>query len=76
MGLFSSIFSSPKTKAEWDKKIMELNMELARLKAQYAAAKPHLKPGMSHNHNWHIAGIERCKAELANAKIQRKNAPK
>lgn len=74
MGLFG--FGAPKTKAEWDKKIIELNNELARLKSQYAMAKPHLKPGMSHNHDWHKAGIERCKAELANAKIQRRNAPK
>lgn len=74
MGLFG--FGGSKTKAEWDKRIMELNNELARLKAQYAAAKPTLKPDMSHDHDWHKAGIERCKAELANAKIQRKNAPK
>ena len=71
MGLFGT-----KTKADWDKKIMDLNNELARYKSEYAAAKPNLKPGMSHNHDWHKGRIERCKAELANAKIERRNAPK
>ena len=73
MGLFGF---GTKTKADWDKKIIELNNELARYKSEYASAKPHLKPGMSHNHDWHKARIEHAKAELANAKIQRRSAPK
>ena len=74
MGLFG--FGSPKTKAEWDERIMELNSTLARYKSEYARAKPSLKPGMSHNHDWHKARIEDVKAQLANAKIARRNAPK
>ena len=39
MGLFSSIFSSPKTKAEWDEKIMDLNNELAHAKLHVQSVK-------------------------------------
>lgn len=73
--MIMGLFGDPKTKADWDKKIMDLNNELARYKSEYALAKPNLKPGMSHNHDWHKARIEHCKAELANAKIQRQSAP-
>jgi hypothetical protein len=74
MGLFG--FGTPKTKADWDKEILRLTDELASKKAAYARAKPHLTPASSHNHDWHKAGIEYTKGELAHAKLMRKNAPK
>lgn len=83
MGLFSSIFSSPKTKAEWDSKIMSLNDELTRAKVHLQEAKFNAKrystPGNLHHANDVKSTqqkIERLKGEIANAKIQRKNAPK
>ena len=83
MGLFSAIFSSPKTKAEWDSKIMSLNNELTRAKVHLQSAKINAKryhtPGNLYHENdvkSTQAKIEHLKGEIANAKIQRRNAPK
>lgn len=76
MGLFGIFSSSTKTKSEWDREILRLTEQLASYKADYARAKPNLKPGMSYNHDWHKSRIEYTKGELAKAKLMRKNAPK
>lgn len=80
MGLFG--FLSPKTKADWDKKIMELNSRLANAKASLAQMKADKKRFKSTTLNFDGAIhhytflVESLKAEIANAKIQRRNAPK
>lgn len=78
MGLFG--FLSPKTKADWDKKIMELNSRLANAKASLAQMKADKKRIKSLNFDGAIHHytflVESLKAEIANAKIQRRNAPK
>lgn len=72
MGLFGF---GTKTKADWDREIMRLNERLTHEKGLLATYK-----ARPQNYGHAIAGqkqqIERVKAELANAKIQRRNAPK
>ena len=79
MGLLSSIFSSPKTKAEWDRKIISLNNQLASAKTILAQAKANKKriKGMNYDGTIHqyTYRVEQLKAEIANAKIERRNAP-
>ena len=81
MGLFGF---GTKTKADWDRKIIDLNSELARSKSCLADAKKreqeakrrHQNIAFSHGVNYWQGIIERLKADIANAKIERKNAPK
>lgn len=80
MGLLSLIFGSPKTKADWDREIISLNSQLANAKATLASAKADKKriKGMKFDGTIHHYTylVERLKAQIANAKIQRKSAPK
>lgn len=73
MGLFGF---GTKTKSDWDKEIQSKNSylakrkaDLAKYKAMYGSSQPALIAGIK-------SDIERLKAEIANAKIERKNAPK
>lgn len=73
MGLFGF---GTKTKSDWDEEIQSLNnrlagrkADLARYKAMYGSSQPYMIAGVK-------SDIERLKAEIANAKIERKNAPK
>lgn len=82
MGLFG--FGSLKTKADWDKRIMSLNNDLASAKTCLASAKKreqdarrnHQNVAFSHGVTYWQSVIERLKAQIANAKIERRNAPK
>ena len=73
MGLFGIFSSSTKTKSDWDREIQSLNRTIAHWQSELARAqakKDKVFAGMCKQH------IARYKAELANAKINRKNAPK
>lgn len=76
MGLLSAIFSSPKTKAEWDEKIMKLNKELASKQSYLASVRTWSN---SSNKKYNISRtqgeIASIRADIANAKLQRRNAP-
>ena len=76
MGLFG-IFG-PRTKADIDREIAELQGEVERLKAAYASAK--LRQGKISNVNTNPAQyppkIANVKAKIAKLKAERKNAPK
>ena len=75
MGLFG-FFSGPQTKAEWDKEIIRLQNNLANAQSQLASVKAH-----DHSSNrpanlvFCQSVIARIKADIANAKTQRKSAP-
>lgn len=77
MGLLSFIFGGnkkPMTKADWDKEIMSLNHSLAVKQsslAYYRSTKS--SPYTISRTQGEIASI---KARIANAKIERRNAPK
>ena len=77
MGFLNSLgFGHAKTKADWDERIVVMNRELANLQARLESAKAmygNKQPAV-------IAGfkaqIAQKKADIANAKIERRNAPK
>jgi len=89
MGLFGF---GTKTKADWDREITRLQSELAQLQSSYeyykaavASAKAYMKA--SKNKNYSYAGTEHKmnslkaevaykKAQIAKAKMEKKNAPK
>ena len=75
MGLFS-LFGGPKTKAEWDQKIISLNNSLAHAKASLAEYKARPRNYSQEAVAAKKKEIERIKADIANAKIERRNAPK
>lgn len=71
MGLFGT-----KTKSEWDKTIMSYQTAIANAQGRLASHKAtygNKQPAIIAADKAQIAHL---KAELANAKIQRKNAPK
>ena len=74
MGLFG-LFGK-RTKADWDNEIMRLNVELARGQSNLSMLRSTNKNGRNDssilNCKSHVEGI---KAAIANAKIQRRNAP-
>lgn len=77
MGLFG-LFGT-KTKADWDREIISLQTRLAEAKASYASNKAwgcknglDCRPAALHDKQL----IAQLQAQIANAKIQRKNAPK
>ncbi len=77
MGLFDFFSSTSSwTKADWDREIIRLNTDLANAqgrlashKAVYGNKQPHVIASDKHQ-------IARIKAQIANAKIKRRNAPK
>ena len=73
MGLFGIFSSSTKTKSEWDNDIQGLNRTIAHWQSELARAQANKNKSFAAECKMHIANY---KAELANAKIKRKNAPK
>lgn len=84
MGLFSFL-SGPTTKSDWDRRIIDLQNDLAREQANLANFKCELAH-RKRTKGMNIDSVESCiasaqrqiasiKAEIANAKIQRKSAP-
>lgn len=76
MGLFS-FFSGPQTKSDWDQEIIRLQNDLAGAQAELARrqslnAKNYPKSALIAETKGRIAKI---KADIANAKTQRKSAP-
>lgn len=72
-----------KTKADWDRKIQSLNSDLAIAKTSLASAKErekeakrrHQNVAYSHGVSYWQGVIEGIKADIANAKIEKRNAP-
>ena len=66
-----------KTKADWDREIIRLNGQLADAKAALSQLKVK-HPGINSDGAIHHQKflIEQLKAKIANAKIERRNAPK
>ena len=89
MGLFGF---GTKTKADWDREIARLQYELAQLQSSYeyykadvANAKAYMKASKNKNYSYASsehkmnslkAQVAQKKAEIAKAKMERKNAPK
>lgn len=83
MGLFSFLGNlGPQTKADWDQKITSLNTRLAGYQSEVASLQAARKTCNKSNQqavDIQIATAKRMianiKAEIANAKVQRRSAP-
>ncbi len=83
MGLLGLLFgnsgsNSTWTKSDWDREIMRLNNELADAKIRLQMKRREVKgnPMADYWISFPLREVEELKAKIANAKIQRKNAPK
>ena len=72
MGLFG-FFRSSKTKSDWDKEIMSLQSSLAHWQGSLACARKDKDKSRIAQAQYQIAEL---KGRIANAKIERRNAPK